>query len=177
MSARSCSAACAVFFSHDAAALEEAADDAGQRLIVDCGVEPVGDFHQGEIRLLVDPVKDQLPVGVDPVRAVIAAPLVGFQRFLGPGPLYPADRRRHAYTKTDEPASTASTTRQRRSTQRDFAIRADLLHRPIFESDMLRKGIPNRFKCPSKRSKYIPPLFGPRKKQKLSRTRMFHFYK
>ena len=48
-------------------ALEEPANDARKWSVTHGGVQPIADLHQGEIRLLLDPPKDQRAMAVDPV--------------------------------------------------------------------------------------------------------------
>lgn len=76
-------------------ALEEPTDDARQGPIARGNVEPIGDFHQGEVCFFLDPPQDHLQVGGDPMRALIATALVVLKRSAGPRALDPADRRRN----------------------------------------------------------------------------------
>jgi hypothetical protein len=59
--------------------LEEAADDARQRPVADLPREAFRDLCQREIRLRGNPAKDQLCMGIDPVRAHVAPALVRFE--------------------------------------------------------------------------------------------------
>lgn len=74
-------------------ALEEPTHEARQEPIAHGDVEPIGDLHQGEVRLFLDPPQDHVPVGVDPMRALIATALVGLKRSAVPCAMDPADCR------------------------------------------------------------------------------------
>ena len=81
-------------------ALEEPAHDARQRPIACRGVEPLGHLVERQVRRFLDPGQDQIAVRVDPVGAIVAAPLVRCKIATLPISRDPADRGRDADPKT-----------------------------------------------------------------------------
>jgi hypothetical protein len=72
MSGRSCSAACAVFFTRDVVAAAEAPERGHAHVSAEPG-EVVLQFGQGDVRNLGQGGMDQLGMGLGPVREPVAA--------------------------------------------------------------------------------------------------------
>ena len=67
------------FFTRHAVPLKKPGDDAGRWTIEHRPTQPASNLRQGEKRRYLDPSQYQVTVLIDPVRAMIAAALIGFK--------------------------------------------------------------------------------------------------